>query len=211
MDDALGLLEARWPDPSPELHARAAWERLVGGILAAGTSAERANQALAVLSEHLVGVPAYARLALPDLEAALSRFPSGRVKARAISEAARAVLRRHRGAVPADEVALRALPGVDAAVAAGVLADAFGRPAVADDAGLRRVVLRLGWCGTEPRAARQAVMDRLPETVWTRRSRQLTLLSRACCRPLRPRCGDCPLAATCLRQGVDGWRRHATP
>src|SRR4051794_10220376 len=59
-------------------------------------------------------------------------------RARALHAAARAVVERHGGTLPADLDALRALPGVGAYTAAAVGAIAFGLPAVPVDGNVER-------------------------------------------------------------------------
>jgi len=157
---------------------------------------------------------------VPHFERFLERFPDVRAlagaprsevlrawdglgynrRAVALSEAARAIVRDHDGVVPSDPERLRELPGVGPYTAAAVAALAFGRPIVAVDTNVRRVVARVRggveadelergdlralatrWLdGADPAAWNQAVMD----------------LGRERCRP-RPRCDGCPLARSC--------------
>jgi len=121
-------------------------------------------------------------------------------RAVALSEAARAIVRDHGGAVPADPQALLGLPGVGPYTAAAVASLGFGAPVPAVDTNVRRVVARVhlgreghevapglladvarGWLDRgDPRAWNEAVMD----------------LGREVCRP-RPRCEVCPLSRIC--------------
>ena len=54
-----------------------------------------------------------------------------------------AIVERHGGAVPDDEDALRALPGVGAYTAAAVAAFAFGQRTTVVDTNVRRVLARV--------------------------------------------------------------------
>lgn len=199
---ARALAEA-WPDARCELLAADPWELLVAAILSARCTDERVNQAMAVLNEHVVGPAAYALLAPGELGESLRRLPLHEQKARAIVEAARQVCARHGGRVPADAVELAALPGVGRKVAAVVLGNAFGRPAVAADVHVTRIAHRLGWIPREEaRLAEEAVAQRLPSDTWVVACHRLIRLGREHCRPKRPWCSRCPLADTCPRQGV---------
>ena len=64
-------------------------------------------------------------------------------RARNLHRAAQAVVERHGGALPDDEEALRALPGVGPYTAAAIAAIAFGRRTFALDGNAARVVARL--------------------------------------------------------------------
>jgi len=121
-------------------------------------------------------------------------------RAVALAEAARAMVRDHGGRVPDDPVVLVTLPGIGPYTAAAIAALGFGRPVAALDTNVRRVTARSllgaephrvppaelstaasGWLGAGPPGdALQALMD----------------LGRTVCRPV-PRCGECPLAASC--------------
>ncbi|GAA4034125.1 A/G-specific adenine glycosylase [Sphingomonas rosea] len=115
-------------------------------------------------------------------------------RARNLIACARAVAER--GRFPATESELRKLPGLGAYTAAAVAAIAFGEDAVPVDTNVERVVARvfgLAKRADVPAAARtwfpagrhgdfaQALMD----------------LGASICRPKRPACDRCPLAADC--------------
>ena len=181
---AVGEALARaYPDARCELLARDPWELLVAAILSARSTDFQVNRVMAVLNEHYVGPAAFAALDHRDLERAVRHVPLFRQKARAIVEAARAV----------------------------VLGNAFGIPAIAADVHVQRVAHRLGWSPAEhPAQAEAALAARFPPQQWVRLCHQIIRLGRDCCRRIKPRCARCPLAAFCPRQGVvDGEQRPA--
>jgi endonuclease III len=198
-------LDQAWPDAACELLWRDPWQLLVAAILSARATDAQVNQVCAVLHERLVTPTAYAILAPRDLVPVLRRLPLYQQKARALVEAARAILRRHAGQVPADLVELQALPGVGPKVAAVVAGNGFGVPAVAADTHVRRIAWRLGWTARDHAAEAAAAVGRaFPEADWVRRCHQLIRLGRTWCRAPAPRCAGCPLVAACPRQGVVG-------
>ena len=124
-------------------------------------------------------------------------------RARNLHRAVRAVVHRHGGALPAEEDALRALPGVGPYTAAAIAAIAFGRRTFALDGNAARVVARL-------RAVR-APID-LPATRVRLRAlgevmvpvdragafmEAVMELGATVCTPRAPACDVCPLADTC--------------
>jgi endonuclease-3 len=196
-------LAVAYGDARCELLARDAWELLVATILSARTTDHQVNKVMAVLNEHYVGPAALASLDHRDLARVIRHVPLYRQKARSIVEAARALLARHGGRVPESLVELALLPGVGRKTAAVVLGNAFGVPAIAADVHVQRIVRRLGWTPDEhPAHAEQALVQRFPPQHWVHLCHQLIRLGRDCCRRTKPRCGRCPLATWCARQGV---------
>ncbi|MCE2885428.1 MAG: A/G-specific adenine glycosylase [Planctomycetaceae bacterium] len=125
-------------------------------------------------------------------------------RARLLHAAAKAVVERHDGEVPADLEALRALPGVGRYTAGAVSSIVFGAREPIVDGNVTRVFQRLearrgsasdvevqAWAweraeafvagAGEPGVANEALME----------------LGATVCTPAAPRCGDCPLRATC--------------
>jgi len=122
-------------------------------------------------------------------------------RARHLHACARAVLERHDGRFPADEAALRALPGIGDYTAAAVAAIAFDRPATPVDGNIERVMARL--------FAHEAA---LPEAKPALRRLAATLtppyragdyaqavmdLGATICTPKKPRCILCPWREAC--------------
>jgi A/G-specific adenine glycosylase len=128
-----------------------------------------------------------------------------------LHEAARACVARHGGAVPCDETALLALPGVGSYTAAAVLAFAFGRRAGVVDINVARVVRRVreGTDDARPATAadRRALLAWLPadDTAAAASCAALMELGALVCTARAPGCGRCPLADGCL------WRRSDAP
>ncbi|MBA3710693.1 MAG: endonuclease III [Planctomycetes bacterium] len=200
-------LERRYPEASCELHARDPWELLVAAILSARASDVQVNKVMAVLTEHFAGPEAIAAIDHRDLQPVLRHVTLYRQKARAIVEAARAIVRLHHGVVPASMADLAALPGVGRKTAAVVLGNAFGIPAIAADTHVQRIVYRLGWTASEhPRHAETALADRFAPHRWVRLCHQLIRLGRDSCKRLNPKCASCPFAPACPKQGVGASR-----
>ncbi len=134
-----------------------------------------------------------------------------------------AIVERHGGAVPDDEAALRALPGVGGYTAAAVRAFAFGRRAVVLDTNVRRVLARSvhGTAQAAPvqTAAEVALADRLtpPDDATAARWALATMeLGALVCTARAPRCEACPIASTCAwlaagRPPDEPGRRRAQP
>jgi len=197
------VLDTHFPDARCDLNAKDAWELLIAAILSVRATDPQVNKALAVLLEHFASPEALAAADPRHVAPFIRGLPLFQQKARALTEMARRIVRDHGGAVPRDGDALRALPGVGRKVAAVVLGNAFGTPAIAADTHVCRIAHRLGWIASEdPLAAEQALAERFPAAEWVRRCHQLIRLGRTWCKRTQPRCGACALNATCPRRGV---------
>jgi A/G-specific adenine glycosylase len=121
----------------------------------------------------------------------------------------------HRGDVPRDIAALRALPGVGEYTAAAVASFAYGDRHVVLDTNVRRVLARLVGAeefepagGTTPpersRAAALLPDAALPAATW---NAALMELGALVCTARSPACASCPLAAGCawLLAGSPRW------
>jgi A/G-specific adenine glycosylase len=132
-------------------------------------------------------------------------------RARNLHACAMAVVERHGGRFPAEEDALRALPGIGAYTAAAVAAIAFDRRAVVVDGNVRRVLVRLFALTGDPRAAAAERQLWLWATALTSHDRPhdyaqaIMDLGATLCTPQAPMCPACPLAGLCLarRHGLE--------
>ena len=132
-----------------------------------------------------------------------------RSKSRSIVGAARALVERHGGEVPADMDALVALPGVGRKTANVVLGHAFGVPGLPVDRHVLRVANRLGIAASDnPEEVERQLMKALPKTRWTRASDTLILHGRRICRPT-PLCDRCAARDLCRYFAGLGARRGA--
>ncbi len=106
-----------------------------------------------------------------------------------------------RGAFPAEEEQLRALPGLGAYIAAAVAAIGFGQRAVVVDANVERVVARLFAIDTPLPGARPAIRQATDGITPDERAgdfaQAMMDLGATICLPKAPRCLLCPLAGDC--------------
>jgi A/G-specific adenine glycosylase len=166
-------------------------------------------------------VPYYERWikVFPDVRR-LARAPLRRVlrewqglgyyqRARNLHRAAKAVVLDHGGRIPADEAALRHLPGFGPYTTAAVLSLAFGRPAPVLDANVRRVLMRvLGIRGpaesSVDRRLRPFLDSVFPASDPGDFNQAMMELGALVCRSRSPQCLACPVRLFCgaAREGV---------
>ena len=170
---------------------------LVAEVLAQQTQAARAAEAWPRFLERFPDVGALAAAAPAEVLRAWQGLGYNR-RALALRRTAQAVVER--GGWPATVEELASLPGVGPYTARAVACFALGLPVAPVDTNVARVLAR-SLAGADPAqltpAARQRLADQAmaPERPWAWSS-ALMDVGALHCRP-RPRCGGCPLEATC--------------
>lgn len=129
-------------------------------------------------------------------------------RARNLHKCARVVVADHGGRFPADEAALRKLPGIGVYTAAAIAAIAFGRKAVVVDGNVERVMARLGGVQTPLPGAKPELRALAAELTPAARAgdyaQAVMDLGATVCTPRTPNCGICPWADACRarRDGI---------
>jgi A/G-specific adenine glycosylase len=205
----------RAPDATP-------WGVLVSEVMLAQTPVSRV---VPVYVEWLDRWPRPADLAADPAGEAVRMW--GRLgyprRALRLHDAARAIVTRHGGAVPASYDDLLALPGVGSYTAAAVASFAFGARHAVLDTNVRRVYAR-ALSGQEQPAPQVGAAERaLAETVVpdeppvaARWAVAVMELGALVCTSRDPRCGECPIAEVCAWRSTghpayDGPRRPPQP
>jgi len=194
----LRLLEKAHPDARIYLDFDGPFQLLVATILSAQCTDERVNQVTPALFARYPGPAEMAAAEPQELEALIRSTGFFRQKARSLLACCRALVELHGGRVPAGVEALTALPGVGRKTANVVLANAFGRQAIAVDTHVGRVARRIGLAsGKDPDGVEAELCQALPRRRWTRATHLLGTHGRRICAARRPRCEDCPVGLLC--------------
>jgi len=169
------------------------------------------DEVTAVASDRLLELaPTPGRLArLPEKTIAKAIYPAGfyNTKARQLRRIGRILEQSHGGAVPVDEAALLALPGVGRKTANLVLGLGFAIPAICVDTHVHRISNRLGLVETSsPHATELALQGVLSRSLWIPINDLLVTFGQNRCHPVSPRCTGCPLDDLCPRLGVSRCR-----
>jgi A/G-specific adenine glycosylase len=132
-------------------------------------------------------------------------------RARALHEAARAVMAEHKGEIPRSAAALTRLPGVGIYTAAAVASIAFGEAVPAVDGNVERVLTRYFGHEPVPGVARSGQLRRAAEDLVDRQrpgdfNQAMMELGATVCLPRSPLCLACPVRQGCATQG-----EHAAP
>jgi A/G-specific adenine glycosylase len=127
-------------------------------------------------------------------------------RARNLIACARKVVADHGGRFPAEEAALRTLPGIGTYTAAAIAAIAFGQRAVVVDGNVERVVARLFAVAAPLPAGRKRLRElaaRLTPNAGAGDFAQALMdLGATICTPRSPACGRCPIAVWCAARAT---------
>ncbi len=196
-----------YPEARVTLDFKTPWQLLAATILSAQCTDERVNVVTPALFRRYPDPQATAAADVRDLERLVVTTGFFRQKARSLKAAAKQIVERYRGEVPASMDELVKLPGVGRKTANVVLGHAFGIPGIAVDTHVRRVAYRLGLTReSDPNKIEADLRELLPPEQWTAFSMRLILHGRRVCVARKPRCAECALLADCPRTGVSNFR-----
>ncbi|MBU0540343.1 endonuclease III [Patescibacteria group bacterium] len=170
-------------------------------LLATLLSARTADaQVLRVFPGFRKKFPSWRSLAkadVSDIAQQISTIGLYKSKAKAIKGLAQMILADYGGRVPSAMEELVTFPGVGRKTASCVLSFAFGKPSIAVDTHVFRIVRRLGWSkGKTPEKVEADLAALLPQKCWSDINRVMVRFGRDICVG-KPRCWRCPLVKFC--------------
>lgn len=194
----LNRLRQRYPEIHTALDYRSPWELLVATVISAQTTDENVNRVAPVLFERFRGPGELAEADPEEVEKIIFSTGFYRQKTKSIIRLAVAVEEEHGGVVPDTLEQLVTLPGVGRKTASVVLAEAWGRPAIAVDTHVKRVAGRLDLTReTDPVKIEADLKALYPVDTWAGLSMRFIQFGRDVCEARRPRCEICELRRLC--------------
>ena len=180
-----------------------AWQLLVGTILSARSRDEMTDKICAVLFARYRTPGALAGATPRDVEHILHDIGFYRTKARYAIGTARMLIEKFGGRVPRTLEQLIEFPGVGRKVANCVLVYAFGQAAIPVDTHVHRLSNRLGWVKTKsPEETERELVRIVPRRAWMLVNELMVAHGKNVCRPIGPKCGECPVSGECEQRGV---------
>jgi len=197
--EILARLRQTYPGSRLALDFGSPLQLLMALVLAAQCTDKKVNEVTPALFRRYLTARDYAEADLPELEEMVRSTGFYRNKARALKALGQVLTAEHGGEVPADLVALVALPGVGRKTANAVLGNAFGRnEGIVVDTHVQRLARRLGLTQeTDPEKIERDLLPLLPREDWTTWSHLLQDHGRALCKARKPECPACPVADLC--------------
>ena len=194
----LRRLKRRYPDIGTALDYRNPWELLVSTIISAQTTDENVNAVTPELFDRYPGAADLAGARMEEVEQIIYSTGFFRQKTKSIVTMSADLMERFGGVVPDDLDDLVTLRGVGRKTASVVLAEAWGKPAIAVDTHVKRLAGRLGLTSnldpTKIEFDLRALYDRRQ---WSGISMRFIQFGRDVCVARRPRCWECPLNELC--------------
>lgn len=194
----LRRLKRRYPEIGTALAYEDPWQLLVSTIISAQTTDENVNAVTPTLFKRWPDAAALAGARMADVEEVIYSTGFYRQKTKSIVTMSADLMERYGGEVPMDLDELVTLRGVGRKTASVVLAEAWGKPAIAVDTHVRRLATRLGL--TEHRdpvkieSDLRALYDRRQ---WAGISMRFIQFGRDVCDARKPLCYECPLNELC--------------
>lgn len=186
------------PSPTTELVYGSPFELLLAVILSAQATDRSVNLATKTLFHKANTPEGILALGEAGLKEHIRRIGLYQTKSANIIKTCRILIEQHAGEVPADRVALEALPGVGRKTANVVLNTAFGQPTIAVDTHIFRVANRTGLApGITVREVEDKLLRHTAPEFRQDAHHWLILHGRYICTARKPNCPDCPIADLC--------------
>ena len=186
------------PSPQTELDYVNPYTLLVAVALSAQATDVSVNKATRALFAQVTTPQAMLDLGEEALKDHIKTIGLFNTKAKNVIAAARILVDRHTGMVPAERDILETLPGVGRKTANVVLNVAFGPPTIAVDTHIFRVGNRTGLAkGKTPLAVELKLEKITPAPFLSHAHHWLILHGRYICKARTPECWRCPVVDLC--------------
>ncbi len=194
----LEILERVYPQAVTVLRYSNPFQLLIAVILSAQCTDARVNMTTPTLFQKYPTPQKLAKAKQSDVERIIRSCGFFRMKAKNVINAARGLVEKHGGEVPAEREELEVLAGVGRKTASVVMSVAFGEAAIAVDTHVFRVAHRLGLTlGKTPLDVERDLQAIVPREKWRHAHHWLILHGRTICKAPVPLCVSCPVNEIC--------------
>lgn len=191
-------------DPLVAIRNNDPFRALISTILTAQTRDEVSAPVSKELFETLGDTPRQlADAQLDDIQNVIQRVSYYKTKARHIKQTATIIHTQFNDIVPHTYEELISLPGVGPKTTNLLLGEIFHIPAICVDIHVHRISNRLGIVQTLTREKTLQELEKiLPKKYWIQYNNILVKLGQTICRPISPKCSQCPAKNFCQKNGV---------
>lgn len=195
----LGALKNRFPHKERPWAKRSnPFRTLIGTILSAQTTDTQVDLVTPALFRRYPSAAALAKARPAEVRRIIKSVGLHQAKAKNIIAAARALIERFNGKVPAQRDELTSLAGVGRKTANVVLIKSFGAPAMPVDTHVFRVANRIGiGKGKTPEQVERALTKIIPQRTMGAAHFWLIHHGRTICTARKPKCVECPVSKWC--------------
>ncbi|WP_461204616.1 endonuclease III [Clostridium sp. DL1XJH146] len=192
------LLQKTYDGAKCGLEFKNSYQLLISTILSAQCTDERVNIITEELYKDYGNATDMIELSREELGEKIRSCGLYKNKSKNILLTTKELLDKYNGQVPNDFEKLISLPGVGRKTANVVLANAFGKDAIAVDTHVFRVANRIGLAkGKTPLQVEEKLMEILPKETWSNMHHYLIWHGRKICKARKPLCEDCPINTYC--------------
>ena len=139
-----------------------------------------------------------AKAPLEKLEEIIKEVGFYKVKAERIKEVSRIIAEKYNNKVPDNIEELLKLPGVGRKTANCVLVYGYNKHAIPVDTHVHRISNRLGLVKTKSsEETEKELIKIIPKEYWRELNSLFVKFGQIICKPINPRCNECPLANIC--------------
>ena len=171
---------------------------LISTVLSVRNKDEATHEATETLFEAYTTPQQIADAPIEEIEKRIKKSGMYKTKALRIKEISKLILEKFGGNVPSKYDDLISLPGVGPKVANCVLVYAFKEPAIPVDTHVHRISNRIGWVKTKtPEETEKFLKLFFPIEAWNDLNWVLVLFGKQICKPIGPKCTECPVTETC--------------
>ena len=195
----LGILAEMYGTRPWNWHTRQTpFQVLIGTVLSQRTRDEKTDQAARALFSRYPSPESLAAAPVEEIASLIRPANYYNTKAKRIKEICRIILERHAGRTPENVMELIQLPGVGRKTAACVMVYGFRKPALPVDTHVHRISNRIGLIQTQtPAESEEELWKVVPEKYLMHYNEFMVKHGQNICRPIRPRCNECPVASCC--------------
>ncbi len=171
---------------------------LVSAILSTRTRDEATIEASERLFRLVKTPEDLAKMKVEKIEELIRGVGFYREKAKKLKKLGEVLVKEFNSKVPDKLEDLLSLPGVGRKVANVVLAEAFGKEAIAVDTHVHRISNRLGLVETKtPEETEEELKKIVPKEYWRRVNKAMVGFGQTVCKPIKPKCNECKLVEIC--------------
>src|SRR6056297_3203578 len=191
-NEILNRLQDHYGSPQTALNFNNPLQLLIATILSAQCTDERVNLITPKLFETYQDAKAFAKADIKQLQGLIKTCGLYRNKSKFIKSACNDIVNKYNGDVPDNRKDLESLAGVGRKTANVVLANVFGKQAIAVDTHVYRVSKRLGFSdGKNVLEVEKDLMEKVPKNLWADAHHWLIYHGREICKARKPKCDSC--------------------
>ncbi|MGQ5709581.1 endonuclease III [Lactobacillus sp. PSON] len=178
--EVLNKIDSLYPDAKGELKWDTKFHLLCAVLMSAQTTDKMVNRVMPKFIEDFPTPQDLANASIEDIENDIKQIGLYHSKAKHLKESAQIIVDKFNGQIPNDKKLLMTLPGVGEKTANVVLAEGFGRPAIAVDTHVSRISKKFKIVDEKatPHEIEKRLEELLPKEKWIHTHHAMILFGR---------------------------------